>query len=62
MLDIEIDGDSHDSKKYLDKQRDLYLVQRGITTIRFSNDEVLTDKFKIKDDLIKFIIKRKSSL
>jgi very-short-patch-repair endonuclease len=29
LLAIEIDGDSHDNKKYLDKQRDLYLEQKN---------------------------------
>ncbi len=48
MLAIEVDGDSHDNKKYLDKQRDLYLEQRGIKTIRFTNEEILDDIEKVK--------------
>lgn len=48
MLAIEVDGDSHDNKKYLDKQRDLYLEQRGIKTIRFTNEEILNDIEKVK--------------
>jgi len=41
LLAIEIDGDSHDNKKYLDKERDLYFEQRGIKTVRLTNKEVL---------------------
>lgn len=48
MLAIEVDGDSHDSKKYLDKQRDLYLEQRGIKTIRFTNEEILNNLEKVR--------------
>jgi len=51
MLAIEVDGDSHDSKKYLDKQRDLYLEQRGIRTVRFTNKEILNDIEKVKNRL-----------
>jgi very-short-patch-repair endonuclease len=51
MLAIEVDGDSHDNKKYLDKQRDLYLEQRGIKTIRFTNEEILGNFERIKIDL-----------
>lgn len=41
LLAIEIDGDSHDDKKYLDNERDKYFEQRGIKTIRLRNEEVL---------------------
>lgn len=62
MLDIEIDGDSHDNKKYLDKQRDLYLEQRGIKTVRFENEEVLNNINLLKEKLLKIIEDRKINL
>ena len=51
LLAIEIDGDSHDRKQYLDKGRDLYLEQRGIITIRYKNEDVLKNIEKVKRDL-----------
>jgi len=42
LLAIEIDGDSHDNKKYVDRERDLYFEQRGIKTVRLRNEEVLS--------------------
>lgn len=62
MLDVEIDGDSHDGKRYMDKWRSLYLLQRGIETIRFRNEEVLNDSFTVKDKLLKLVEKRKHSI
>lgn len=52
LLVIEIDGDSHDNKKYLDKERDLYFEQRGIKTIRLRNEEVLGDDIGKKIEII----------
>ena len=48
LLAIEIDGDSHDNKKYLDRERDLFLEKYRIKTIRFSNEEVFKNLEKIK--------------
>ena len=48
VLAIEIDGDSHDNKKYLDKYRDLYFIQRGIKTIRYRNEEVFENIGEVK--------------
>jgi len=47
LLAIEIDGDSHDKKQFLDKSRDLYLEQRKIKTVRFKNEEVLNNIEKV---------------
>jgi very-short-patch-repair endonuclease len=62
MLAIEVDGDSHNNKKYLDKQRDLYLEQRGIKTIRFENDEVLNNTNLVKEKLLEIIKNRDAEL
>jgi len=62
LLAIEIDGDSHDKKQFLDKNRDLYLEQRKIKTVRFKNEEVLNNIEKVKQDLSKIISNRRQEL
>jgi very-short-patch-repair endonuclease len=62
LLAIEIDGDSHDKKKYMDNERDLYLEQRGITTIRYRNEQVLNNIDDVYNDLIIKIKKREIEL
>lgn len=42
-LAVEIDGNSHDKKKYYDEGRDLEMTRRGIKTIRYTNGQVLND-------------------
>jgi len=39
-LAIEIDGEVHKSRQDYDEYRDKYLESIGITTLRFSNDEI----------------------
>ena len=60
-LAIEIDGESHIKKKERDKHRDKFLNQIGITTIRFTNDEVINNIEQVKKkitDLIPLLSKR----
>lgn len=60
-LAIEIDGGSHIKKKGTDELRDRFLKQIGITTIRFTNDEVINNIEIIKnkiDELIPLVSKR----
>ncbi|WP_299328709.1 endonuclease domain-containing protein [Parasphingopyxis sp.] len=38
---IEIDGASHDSREEHDKHRTRYLESRGLTVLRFTNEDVL---------------------
>ena len=54
---IEIDGASHNKKKKYDIERDKFLHQIGIETIRFTNNEVLNDIKKIKDKLKVSLVK-----
>ena len=54
-LAIEIDGSSHDKKKYYDEARDVFLKQVGIKTIRFTNDEVMDDIENVKRKIMNFI-------
>ena len=58
LLCIEIDGDSHDNKKYLDKERDLFLEKYNIKTIRYINEQVFNNLNKIRIDLIEKIKER----
>jgi|GEM_PF-434458 len=62
MLAIEIDGGSHLTKKSVDIGRDEYLLQRGVTTIRYDNDKVLDNPDKIINNLINIINMRKVEL
>ena len=54
-LAIEIDGSSHDAKKGIDRERDMFMQQIGIKTIRFSNNEVINEINKVKKTLEKCI-------
>ena len=47
-LAIEIDGGSHLKKKGTDGLRDKFLYQIGITTIRFTNEDVLKSLNQVK--------------
>ncbi|MBP6891746.1 endonuclease domain-containing protein [Candidatus Shapirobacteria bacterium] len=54
-LVIEVDGSSHDKKKPNDQMRDKYLECIGIKTLRFTNEEVLYEIDKVKEEIIKVI-------
>ena len=60
-LAIEIDGGSHIKKKERDGHRDKFLKQIGITTLRFTNEEVINYIESVKKkiiDLIPLVSKR----
>jgi very-short-patch-repair endonuclease len=60
-LVIEIDGGSHIKKKGTDEMRDKFLKQIGITTLRFTNEEVINNIESVKkiiSDLIPLLSKR----
>ena len=48
QLVIEIDGLIHDQQKTYDQARDYALNQRGITVIRFTNDDVFRKTADVK--------------
>jgi len=52
-LAIEIDGGSHIKKKANDILRDKFLSQIGIQTIRFTNEEILSDLGNVKQKILK---------
>ena len=50
LLDIEVDGDSHDKKKNYDDCRDQILSSLGIKTLRYANQTIINDlNFVIND-------------
>ena len=51
-LAIEIDGDSHAEVLEYDAARTAVLDARGITVIRYSNDEVMKNLEGVYDDLV----------
>ena len=55
LLAIKIDGGSHIKKKGTDEMRDKFLKQIGITTIRFTNEEVLNNIDSIKKKITDLI-------
>jgi len=62
LLAIEIDGESHNKKAYLDKSRDWYLEIRGIKTIRYTNNQVLSDIDHVFSDLLAKVKQREKEL
>lgn len=62
LLNIEIDGSSHNFKKGWDEARDKYLEIRGIKTIRYTNDEILNNIDKVILDLKEKINQREKEL
>ncbi len=57
-LAIEIDGNSHNKKKETDIERDKFLKQVGIETIRFTNEQVINNPEYIKNIFIPLLSKR----
>jgi very-short-patch-repair endonuclease len=62
LLDIEIDGSSHSNKQDYDNERDKYLEQRGIKTIRYNNTEVVNNIEIIKNKIRGIINDREAEL
>jgi len=58
LLAIEIDGKSHNNKKYSDNERDLFLEKYNIKTIRYSNYQVLNELNNVKENLVEIIKER----
>jgi len=54
-LAIEIDGGSHIKKIGTDEMRDKFLEQIGITTIRFTNEEVINNIESVKKKITNLI-------
>ena len=42
-LVIEVDGDSHGERREYDEKRTFWMSTKGLTVVRFTNDEVLKD-------------------
>ena len=62
LLAIEIDGSSHITRKNYDEERDRFLKNLNIETLRISVEEVIKDINKVKYEIGKYIEVRKVSL
>ena len=60
LLAIEIDGGSHISKKSLDMERDKYLLNLDIKTVRYTNKQVFNNLEDISKDLKEKMLSRKN--
>lgn len=55
LLAVEIDGGSHNKKQNYDLERDSYLQNLNIKTIRFTNEEVLNNFNNVLKRLLPFL-------
>lgn len=62
LMVIEVDGDYHNKRKWIDVERDKFMENLNIKTLRISNDEILNDLEKVKNKIMNFIEERKVSL
>ncbi len=56
MLAVEIDGDSHGEQEEYDQKRTERLNALGVTVIRYSNEDVMTNIAGVYEDLKKKIV------
>jgi len=62
LLAIEIDGGYHNKRKKIDIERDKFMDNLNIKTLRILNEEVLADLENVKIKIMEFIEQRKVSL
>ena len=58
LLAIEIDGDIHKYQKEYDNYRDDFIANIGITTLRFSADEVINSIDSVLEQIAYILLKR----
>ena len=51
-LVIEVDGSVHDDQREYDRERDAILTANGITVIRFTNEQVLSDIESVLNEIV----------
>ena len=63
-LTIEVDGKYHDfeSQKKLDEMRTHNIIRMGLTELRFTNEEVLSDIESVKKNIFDFLKKDKTAI
>ncbi len=62
LLVIEVDGSSHIKRRNYDDERDKFLRNLNIETLRISTKDVMTNLNKVKYQIDEFIKSRKVSL
>ena len=55
-LTVEVDGAQHADQDNNDKERDMYLQQRGFKILRFWNNEVLQDIEAVKEVILRHLV------
>lgn len=55
-LAIEIDGEIHKSRKDYDEYRDEYLKSAGITTLRFKNEDVVSNLNYVLSEIKSYLL------
>ena len=50
-LAVEIDGHSHGDRADYDRRRTIYLQDRGVHVMRYTNDQVLQDVEAVAEDI-----------
>ena len=60
-LVIEVDGEIHDQQQEYDKERDKILSTRGLTILRFKNQEVMEDILTVLQRITKHVSKQVNS-
>jgi len=58
MLAVEIDGDVHKYRKSYDNYRDDFIASIGVTTLRFSDKEVLNNIDNVIDQIGYILLKQ----
>jgi len=63
LLSIECDGANHFTLEGIlrDRQRDAYLLERGVTTLRFENRVVEEETTRVRERITDFILSRRNS-
>ncbi len=59
-LVIEVDGDIHDHQKQEDAARTARLQELGFEVIRFANEEVIQDPYKVRDRIKEVLANRRN--
>ena len=62
LLAIECDGADHFTTEGIarDKQRDAYLLERGVTTLRFENRVLEEETVRVREQIVHWILSKRN--
>ena len=57
---MECDGSVHDGNEqwHHDQQRDAYMISNGVTVLRFTNEEILSETDKVLETISSYLSQR----